>query len=310
MSAHSHAVRDHLLELQDAICTALETVDGREFFSSREIVSDSGGLQRPRVLEDGARIEKAAVHFTHSRGRSLPPAATERRPELAGEPYEAVSVSLIVHPGNPKAPTSHANFRFFTAGEGDTEVWWFGGGFDLTPYYGYDEDCAHWHRTARRALEAFGPDVYDSMREACDRYFYLPHRDEPRGIGGVFYDDLSDGGFERCFAVHRAASGAYLDAYLPILERRADLPFTAEQRRWQCVRRGRYAEFNLLYDRGTRFGLEAGGRVESILASMPPVVEWHYDHQPRAGSEEARLLEHFLVARDWARDESEPRREA
>jgi coproporphyrinogen III oxidase len=295
-------VRAHLLDLQDRICAALEKEDSGARFREEHFESPSGGLQRPRVLEEGTVIERAAVHFSHTVGRDLPAAATERRPELAGRSYQAVSVSLIVHPRNPYAPTSHANFRFFLAGEAEEAVWWFGGGFDLTPYYGYEEDCVHWHRTARAACAPFGADVYPRLKQWCDRYFVLTHRDEPRGIGGVFYDDDAEGGFERCFALHRALGRAYLDAYLPILARRKQHAFGDRERQWQLVRRGRYVEFNLLHDRGTRFGLQTGGRVESILASMPPLVRWVYDHRPDDGSPEQRLLTDFLRPRDWAAD--------
>lgn len=295
------AVRAHLLGLQERICEGLEREDGQTRFAQEQIESPAGGLHRPRVLEGGPVIEKAAVHFSHTLGHHLPAAATERRPELAGRRYQAVSVSLIVHPRNPYAPTSHANFRFFVAEADDAPaVWWFGGGFDLTPYYGFDEDCTHWHRTAAAACAPFGESVFARLKDECDRYFVLPHRREPRGIGGVFYDDHAEGGFEACFALHRALGEAYLDAYLPILARRKSVAYTDREREWQLIRRGRYVEFNLLHDRGTRFGLEAGGRVESILASLPPLVRWVYDHHPPAGSPEARLLEHFLRPRDWA----------
>ena len=294
-------VTEQLLGLQDRICAALEEEDGTVRFREERFERPGGGLQRPRVLEDGPVIEKAAVHFSHTVGVGLPAAATERRPELAGRDYQAVSVSLIVHPRNPYAPTSHANFRFFVAeASGAEPVWWFGGGFDLTPYYGFDEDCAHWHRTARAACAPFGPELYPRLKRWCDEYFQLPHRQEPRGIGGLFYDDVDEGGFARCFALHRALGEAYLEAYRPILARRKDMPYGEQQREWQLIRRGRYAEFNLLHDRGTKFGLQAGGRVESILASMPPLVRWVYDHRPQPGSEEQRLLEHFLRPRDWA----------
>jgi coproporphyrinogen III oxidase len=289
-------VRAQLEALQDEICQALEREDAGARFSREELVRDGGGLSRPRVLEGGRALEKAAVNLSHTVGAALPPAATARRPELAGRAYEAVSVSLIVHPRNPYAPTCHANFRFFEAGAG---IWWFGGGFDLTPCYGFEEDCLHWHRTARDAVAPFGADLYPRFKGACDEYFDLPHRGEPRGIGGLFYDDFDEGGFERCFALHRRLGEAWLSAYLPILRRRKELPFGEREREFQLYRRGRYAEFNLIYDRGTRFGLQSGGRAESILASLPPLVRWRYDWRPEPGSPEARLTEEFLRPRDW-----------
>ena len=287
-------VRRHLAGLQDSICQGLATIDGGRFAEDR-FDGPGASVHRPRVLEGGEVIEKAAVHFSASVGRSLPPAATGRRPELAGRQYRAASVSLIVHPRNPMAPTSHANFRFFEA-EG---TWWFGGGFDLSPYYGFAEDCLHWHRTAADALLPFAEGTHERMKRACDEYFFLPHRAERRGIGGVFYDDLDTPDFGTCFALHQAVSGAFLDAYAPILRNRSGMDYGDRHRQWQLLRRGRYVEFNLLHDRGTRFGLEAGGRVESILASLPPLVRWEYDHHPEPGSEEAGLLEKFLVPRDW-----------
>ena len=334
-------VRSHLLALQDEICRALESRDGSAEFRRDEIAREGGGLSRPRVLSDGRVLERAAVHFSHTIGQRMPQAASERRPELAGRRYEAVSVSLIVHPRNPYVPTSHANYRFFVAhapdGPGSAgelapgapgAVWWFGGGLDLTPYYGFEEDAVHWHRTAEQACRRFGPDLYPLFKKACDDYFFLPHRAEHRGIGGLFFDDLSadfspDGssglgssaagaspaeaspagatsaGFDGAFAFWQAASHAYLEGYLPILDRRAESPYGDRERDFQLYRRGRYVEFNLLYDRGTRFGLQAGGRTESILASMPPLVRWVYDFQPEPGSPEAELTEKFLQPRDW-----------
>lgn len=292
------AVRSQLLQLQDSICDGLASLDPTSFVEQR-FEGEGDLLHRPRVLADGEVIEKAAVHFSSTAGRRLPPAATERKPELAGHEYRAASVSLIVHPRNPMAPTSHANFRFFVVGDGDEAAWWFGGGFDLTPYYGFVQDCQEWHACAARALGAFDPSLYERFKSNCDEYFRLPHRGEPRGIGGVFYDDFDQPDFAQCFGVHRALGAAYLEAYVPILSRRSQMPFTEEHRQWQLLRRGRYVEFNLLQDRGTLFGLQAGGRVESILASLPPLVRWEYDHRPVPGSAEARLLEEFLVPRDW-----------
>ena len=297
-----NAVRDHLMALQDTICATLERIDGVARFREQRFEAPTGALHRPRVVQDGPVIEKAAVQFSHSIGRSLPSAATDRHPELAGRSYQAVSVSLIVHPRNPYAPTSHANFRFFLAEHDTDPVWWFGGGFDLTPYYGFDEDCVHWHRTARAACEPFGPELYPRAKVWCDEYFRLPHRDEPRGVGGLFYDDDVEGGFTHCFAKHRSISTAYLDAYAPVLGRRKDTPYGERERNWQLVRRGRYVEFNLLYDRGTRFGIEAGARTESILASLPPLVRWVTDHEVDEGTPEHRLLSYYLVPRDWAGD--------
>lgn len=294
-------VRTQLMELQDRICVALESEDSEARFEEQRFEGAGNGLQRPRVLEGGPVIEKAAVQFSHSFGREMPAAATDRRPELAGREYQAVSVSLIVHPRNPFAPTSHANFRFFTAErEGDEAVWWFGGGFDLTPYYGFEEDAVHWHQTAEAALASFDVGLYSRFKAACDCYFHLPHRDEPRGIGGLFYDDYDEGGFERCFALHQRVGEAYLEAYLPILHRRKTMEYGERERSWQLLRRGRYVEFNLLHDRGTRFGLEAGGRVTSILASLPPEVRWPVERDPEPGSPEDRLLRDFLRPRPWA----------
>ncbi len=293
-------VRAHLEDFQDAVCAAVESADGEARFRRDEIEREGGGHSRPRVLEGGAVVERAAVNFSHTLGIRLPPAATERRPEMTGGSYEAVSTSLIVHPRNPYAPTSHANFRFFLASkEGVEPVWWFGGGFDLTPYYGFDEDVVHWHETARTACAPFGDDLYARCKQTCDEYFFLPHRGEPRGVGGLFFDDYDEGGFEQAFAFVRSASDAFLDAYVPLLESRKAMPFGERERQWQLYRRGRYVEFNLVYDRGTRFGLEAGARTESLLASMPPLVRWEYDYSPEAGSEEERLMTHFLKPQDW-----------
>jgi coproporphyrinogen III oxidase len=296
-------VRRQLLALQEQICGALEALDGAARFRGDELHGERGGLARPRVLEGGAVIEKAAVNFSHTSGAQLPPAATARRPALHGRTFEAVSVSLIVHPRNPYAPTSHANTRFFIAEKpGEAPVWWFGGGFDLTPYYGFEEDCVFWHRVARAAVARVEPALYPRFKQECDQYFFLKHRGERRGIGGLFYDDFDELGFARCFALHSAVGQGYLEAYLPILERRRATPHGERERQFQLYRRGRYVEFNLVYDRGTLFGLQSGGRIESILASLPPLVRWEYDWRPPPGSPEARLTEHFLVPRDWAGD--------
>jgi coproporphyrinogen III oxidase len=287
---------------QDRVCAVLEREEPAGRFRRDELPRPGGGQSRPRVLQGGSVIESAAVNFTHTVGAAMPAAASERRPELAGRAYEAVSVSLIVHPRNPHAPTSHANFRFFVAhapeGVGEA-VWWFGGGFDLTPYYPFDEDVLHWHRVARDACAAFGDDLYPEFKRACDEYFYLPHRDEPRGVGGVLFDDWSRAGFRESFALVQSLADAYLEAYLPILQRRKDTPHSQHERDFQRYRRGRYVEFNLLCDRGTRFGLQAGARAESVLASLPPDVVFRYDWQPEPGSPEARLYSDFLRARDW-----------
>lgn len=305
-------VRSHLLALQDEICSALEARDASACFRRDEIPREHGGLSRPRVLSDGEVLERAAVHFSHTVGKRMPKAASERRPELAGRRYEALSLSLIVHPRNPYVPTSHANYRFFVAhppeSSADEAVWWFGGGLDLTPYYGFEQDAVHWHRTAAEACRGYGADLHARLKRACDDYFFLPHRDEHRGIGGLFFDDLgpdfapagNDGdGFEWAFGFWRAASDAYLKAYIPILERRCTTSYGDRERQFQLYRRGRYVEFNLLYDRGTRFGLQAGARSESVLASMPPLVRWVYDFEAKPDTPEARLVEQFLKPRDW-----------
>ncbi len=289
-----------LMGFQERVCGAIEAEDGSARFREDRFAGEGGALSRPRVLSEGTAIERGAVNFSHTIGKALPPAATLRRPELAGARYDALSVSLIMHPRNPYAPTCHANFRLFVARPDDAPaVWWFGGGFDLTPYYGFEEDAVHWHRTAKAALDSFGTDLYPRFKKACDEYFYLPHRREPRGIGGVFFDDFDEGGLDRCVALVRGTADAFVDAYRPILARRKSTPYGERERDFQLYRRGRYVEFNLLYDRGTRFGLQAGGRAESILASMPPLVRWQYDHVPTPGSPEALLTERFLRAREW-----------
>ena len=297
------AVRSYLLGLQDRICDALEAEDGTGRFREDRLDGEGGSLSRSRVLEEGVVIEKAAVHFTHALGTGLPPAATQRRPELAGAPFRACSVSLIVHPRNPFVPTSHANVRFFVAEPpGGAPVWWFGGGFDLTPCYGFDEDCVHWHGTARAACAPLGPEAHPKFKQWCDEYFHLPHRGEPRGIGGIFFDDLAEGGFEHCFGFLRSVGDHYLEAYLPIVRRRRDLPWGEREREFQLWRRGRYAEFNLVVDRGTKYGLQSGRRIEAVLASLPPLVRWRYDWSPEPGSREAELRERYLVPRDWLAD--------
>ncbi len=296
----SEAVDRYLSELQTRICSGLEAADGTARFDSRTADGD-GVTARPRVLGHGEVLEKAAVMFSHARGPALPPAATARRPELAGKRFEAVSLSLIVHPRNPYVPTSHANLRFFRAeSDSPSGAWWFGGGFDLTPYYGFDEDCVHWHREARAACTPFGDDLYPRFKKACDEYFFLPHRGEARGIGGLFFDDFAEGGFERAFALVRSIGEHYLRAYLPIVERRKRTPYGERERDFQLYRRGRYVEFNLVYDRGTKYGLQSGRRIESVLASMPPLAAWRYDWSAEPGSPEARLAAEYLRPRDWA----------
>ncbi|EED32056.1 coproporphyrinogen III oxidase, aerobic [gamma proteobacterium NOR5-3] len=300
MSEMIDQVKQYLLGLQDSICEGLAQVDGKADFSVEEWDRPEGGGGRSRVLVDGAVLEKAGVNFSHVMGDSLPASATAVRPELAGRSYQALGVSLVIHPRNPYAPTSHANVRLFIAEKpGEEPVWWFGGGYDLTPYYGFDEDCVHWHRTAADACAPFGDDVYPRYKKWCDDYFYLKHRDEPRGVGGLFYDDLNSWDFETCFAFMRAIGDSYLDAYRPILERRKDTPCGDRERQFQLYRRGRYVEFNLVFDRGTLFGLQSNGRTEAILMSLPPLVRWEYAYQPEAGTEEARLTDYFLTGRDW-----------
>jgi coproporphyrinogen III oxidase len=300
MSSRTEAVQAYLLDLQDRICLALAAEDGAAAFAEDAWTRPAGGGGRTRVLENGQVIEKGGVNFSHVFGTSLPPSASAHRPELAGRGFEALGVSLVIHPHNPHVPTAHANVRFFIAEKEDEEpVWWFGGGLDLTPYYGNEEDCVHWHRIAEQACQPFGAEVYPRYKAWCDRYFHIRHRNEPRGIGGLFFDDLNEWGFDTCFAFQRAIGDAFVDAYLPIVQRRKTLPWTAEQREFQEFRRGRYVEFNLVYDRGTLFGLQSGGRTESILMSLPPHVRWGYDWQAAPGSEEARLTDYYLQDRDW-----------
>ncbi|WP_456447018.1 oxygen-dependent coproporphyrinogen oxidase [Thiolapillus sp.] len=295
-----NSVKNYLLGLQDSICNSLAAADGGKGFQEDSWERQQGGGGRSRVLEDGMVFEKAGVNFSHVHGDRLPGSATAARPELAGRSFEALGVSLVIHPHNPYVPTSHANVRFFLAEKpGEAPVWWFGGGYDLTPYYGFEEDCIHWHRTAKAACEPFGPEVYPRYKKWCDDYFFLKHRNEPRGIGGLFFDDLNQGGFQRCFDFMQAVGDSYRSAYLPIVEKRKDSPYGERERDFQLYRRGRYVEFNLVYDRGTLFGLQSGGRTESILMSLPPLVKWRYDWRPEAGSAEAALYEVFLKPRDW-----------
>lgn len=294
------AVSGYLTDLQDRICKALEQIDGQNQFREDTWQREEGGGGRSRVLEEGGVFEKAGINFSHVRGNQLPASATAHRPELAGRSFEALGVSLVIHPRNPYVPTSHANVRFFVAEKQDSDpVWWFGGGFDLTPYYGFEEDAVHWHLTAKQACQPFGETIYPRFKKWCDDYFFLKHRNEPRGIGGLFFDDFNELGFEHSFALMKSVGDHYIPAYTPIVERRKDLPFGARERDFQMYRRGRYVEFNLVYDRGTLFGLQTGGRTESILMSLPPIVTWRYDWHPQPGSEEARLYEEFLHPKEW-----------
>ena len=302
------AVRDFLRAFQDRVCCAVKGFEqDKPFREDAWVREGEGGDGRSRVLEDGAVFERAGVNFSHVRGTDLPGTASERWPDLAGRHYEALGVSLVLHPRNPHVPTTHANFRLFAADGAEGPVWWFGGGFDLTPYYPYQEDVIAWHRAARAACLPFGEAVHPRFKRWCDEYFYLPHRDEPRGVGGLFFDDLNEWGFERTFAFVQSVGEQFLTAYPAIVERRQETPYGERERDFQLYRRGRYVEFNLLQDRGTRFGIDSGGRTESILVSLPPLVQWRYDWHPEPGSPEAELYERFLVPRDWlAENEGEP----
>ena len=294
------AVRTYLLQLQDSICVALEREDGCGHFQEDPWTRPEGGGGRSRVMSAGAVFEKAGVGFSHVTGTSLPASATATRPELAGKSFQALGVSLVLHPLNPYVPTVHLNVRFFIAGEGTDAVWWFGGGFDLTPYYGFTADCVHWHRTAQAACEPFGAELHPRFKKWCDDYFFLKHRQEARGIGGLFFDDFNALGFTRSFALMRSVGDAFLPAYLPIVQQRKATPYGQRERDFQLYRRGRYVEFNLVWDRGTHFGLQSGGRTESILMSLPPLVAWHYNWQPTLGTPEAQLMAEFLKPRNWA----------
>lgn len=294
------AVKNYLLQLQNTICQRLSAVDGGGEFVCDAWDRPEGGGGISRVICSGKVFEKGGVNFSQVMGNTLPPSATVHRPQLVGAPWQAMGVSLVMHPHNPHVPTSHANVRFFIATpKGAESVYWFGGGYDLTPYYGVNEDCVHWHRTAANACAPFGDDVYPRYKHWCDEYFFLKHRNEPRGVGGLFFDDYNTADFSRDFEFMRAIGDSYIDAYEPIVQARKNQPYSDSQRQFQLYRRGRYVEFNLVYDRGTLFGLQSGGRTESILMSLPPLVRWDYNQQPEPGSEEARLLEHFLTNRDW-----------
>jgi coproporphyrinogen III oxidase len=294
------AVKAYLLGLQEAICSELEQEDGGGRFREDSWERPQGGGGRSRVLSDGTVFEQAGVNFSHVFGEQLPASATAHRPELAGRHWQAMGVSLVIHPHNPYVPTSHANVRFFIAEKPGAEpIWWFGGGFDLTPYYGFEQDAVHWHCTAHDACLPFGEDVYPRFKKWCDEYFFIKHRNEPRGIGGLFFDDLNEWGFDKCFAFLQSVGDRYIQAYRPIVARRKDIPYGERERDFQLYRRGRYVEFNLVYDRGTLFGLQSGGRTESILMSLPPLVKWRYNWQPQPGTPEAELYEVYLKPRNW-----------
>ena len=301
------ASRDYFVGLQQTIVARLERLDGTAFRRD-EWTRPEGGGGISRIIEEGRVFERGGVNFSHVLGESLPPSASAGRGEIAGRRWEAMGVSLVLHPRNPHAPTVHLNVRMFVAHastSSEQDAWWFGGGMDLTPYYGNADDARHFHRTCRDALAPFGDDIHARYKRWCDEYFYLKHRREPRGIGGIFYDDLNEGGFERCFALTRSVGDHFLGAYLPIVELRKDLPYGEGERDFQAYRRGRYVEFNLVWDRGTLFGLQSNGRTEAILMSLPPLVRWRYDWHPEPGSAEARLYTDFLVARDWLQDDSQ-----
>jgi coproporphyrinogen III oxidase len=300
----TQSVREYLLGLQRRIVERFEALDGKDFLRDaweKPPGSPLGGGGLTRIVEDGNLLERGGVGFSHVVGERMPPSATAQRPELAGRAFEAMGVSLVFHPRNPYVPTVHMNVRLFRAhAEGQPDVYWFGGGMDLTPYYGFEQDARHFHAVCKHALEPFGPAHYPRFKRWCDEYFFLKHRNEPRGIGGIFFDDFHELGFERSFAMQRAVGDAFLDAYVPIVERRRSLPYGERERAFQAYRRGRYVEFNLVFDRGTLFGLQSGGRTESILMSLPPKVEWKYDWQPQPDTPEAELYTEFLRPRDWA----------
>ncbi len=297
----TQAVFSYLQNLQAKIVESIELVDGKNFLQDSWQRPEGGG-GNSCMLEDGNVFERAGIGFSHVLGTKLPPAASVAHPEAAGRPWEAMGVSLVFHPRNPYIPTVHMNVRFFVAkaqNASEQDIWWFGGGMDLTPYYGFEEDAEHFHRTIKTAIDGFGSSYYPEFKKECDEYFFLKHRQEPRGIGGIFYDDFNELGFEKTFAFHRAVGDAFVQAYLPIVQRRKDTPYGERERDFQAYRRGRYVEFNLIYDRGTIFGLQSNGRTESILLSMPPIVKWRYDWKPEAGSPEAKLYTDFLIEKDW-----------
>lgn len=297
---HLTAVQQFLQQLQNSICSSLESADGKAKFVEDAWQRAEGGGGKSRVLTGGAVFEQAGVNYSHVFGANMPASATAHRPELAGRSFNACGVSLVIHPNNPYVPTTHANVRFFIAEkEGEAPVWWFGGGFDLTPFYPFEEDVVHWHQTAKAAVDPFGEQYYPAYKKWCDDYFYLKHRNETRGVGGLFFDDLNQPGFDTSFALMRSVGEAFIPAYLPIVEKRKVTPFGERERQFQLYRRGRYVEFNLVYDRGTLFGLQSGGRTESILMSMPPLVRWQYGYQPETGSAEAQLYQRYLKPQDW-----------
>ena len=296
----SEAVYQFLTSLHDNLCQQLSQLDGGAVFQDDHWQREEGGGGLTRILTDGEIFEKAGVAFSRVNGTELPPSASAHRPELAGRTWEAMGVSMVLHPHNPYIPTSHANVRFFRADkDGEQPVWWFGGGFDLTPYYGFEDDCVHWHQQAHDALAPFGKDLHPKFKAWCDDYFFLKHRGEARGIGGLFFDDFNGDGFEHAFGVMQSVANHIYPAYAPIVERRRDMPYSQHERDFQLYRRGRYVEFNLVFDRGTLFGLQSGGRTESILMSLPPHVSWHYNYQTEEGTPEAELTEKYLPARDW-----------
>ncbi|MEE9286708.1 MAG: oxygen-dependent coproporphyrinogen oxidase [Gammaproteobacteria bacterium] len=294
------AVHSYLVDLQESICHAIKKIEHSSRFTEDQWQCEAGGGGRSHVLADGQVFEQIGVNFSHVQGKTLPPSATAERPDLIGHSYHAMGMSLVIHPKNPYVPTSHANVRFLIAEKtGAVPHWWFGGGFDLTPYYGFEKDARHWHKIAHNACARFGEDVYPKYKKWCDDYFYIHHRSEPRGIGGLFFDDLNSWGFERCFAFARSVGDHFLPAYMPIVERRKDTAYGERERDFQLYRRGRYVEFNLIYDRGTLFGLQTGGRAESILMSLPPVVKWRYNWKPEPNTPEMDLYDAFLTSRDW-----------
>ena len=295
-----HRVQSFFLSLQASICHAIENIDQKATFQQDNWQREAGGGGRTRVLTQGAIFEQAGVNFSHVYGDALPASATAHRPELSGRRFQAMGVSLVIHPLNPYIPTSHANVRFFIAEkEGEDPVWWFGGGFDLTPYYGFEEDVIHWHKVAKSVCDPFSQDYYARYKKWCDDYFYLKHRNEPRGVGGLFFDDLNTPDFDHCFEFVQRVGQGYLDAYLPIVGKRKSIPWGERERQFQLYRRGRYVEFNLVWDRGTLFGLQSGGRTESILMSMPPLVRFAYDYRPEPNTPEAKLYTDFLIHKEW-----------